>query len=130
MSSKLILNNQSQLNIESGSSLSDIKVISETKSDMISTWDMMTEENLKSVQIQNVDGVTIANYKNLVLDSETSTIQKDGTILTSFHLREKTEVELLRERVEQLENSQEVQDGAIIDLGEAISGLTEEEGLE
>lgn len=130
MSSKLILNNQSQINIESGSSLSDIKVISETKSDMISTWDMMTEENLKSVQIQNVDGVTIANYKNLVLDSETSTIQKDGTILTSFHLREKTEVELLRERVEQLENSQEVQDGAIIDLGEAISGLTEEEGLE
>lgn len=125
MSSKLILNNQSQLNIETGSSLYDIKAISETKSEMISAWGMLTEENLKSVQIQNGDGVTIANYENLVLDSETSTIQKDGTILTSFHLREKTEVELLRERVEQLESGQEIQDGAIMDLGEAVSVLSE-----
>lgn len=126
---KLILNNQTQMNIESGSSLYDMKVVSEDKVDMISVWDMMTEENLKSVQIKNGDGIAIANYENLVLDSETSIVQSDGTILTSFHLREKTEVELLRERVEQLESGQEVQDGAITDLGAAVSGLAEEGGL-
>lgn len=125
MKEKLILFNQSEITIESISSLSDIKIVSNTKCDMITTWNMLTEENLKSVQIQNGDGVTIANYEDLVLDSETSSVQKNGTILTSFHLREKTEVELLRERVEQLENEQEVQGGAIMDLGEAESTLSE-----
>lgn len=125
MKEKLILFNQSEITIESISSLSDIKIVSNTKYDMITTWDMLTEENLKSVQIQNGDGITVANYENLVLDSETSTVQKNGTILTSFHLREKTEVELLREEVEALKEGQEVQDGAIMDLGEAVSVLSE-----
>lgn len=126
---KLILNNQSQINIESGSLLSDMKVLSDTKYDMVSTWDMFTEDNLKHIEIQNEDGVVIGIYDNILLDSETSTIQTDGIILTILHLREKTEVELLRERVEQLESGQEVQDGAISDLGLAVSGLAEEGGL-
>ncbi len=128
MKDKLILTNQSEIEIESASSLSDIKVVSETKYDMISAWDMLTPDNLKSVQIQNEDGVVVANYENLVLDNETSTIRTDGKILTSFRLREKTEVELLREEVNLLKEGQEVQDGAIIDLGEAVSGLAEEGG--
>lgn len=122
---KLILTNQTQINIKSGSSLSDMKVLSETKYDMISTWDMLTEENLKHIKIQSEDGVVVGTYDNILLDSETSAIQPDGKILTSFHLREKTEVELLRERIEQLESGQEVQDGAIMDLGEAVSTLSE-----
>lgn len=129
MKDKLILNNQMQIEIESASSLSNMMVLSDTKDDMVSTWDMLTPENLKSVQIQNSSGVTIANYENLILESETSKVHTDETILTSFHLREKTEVEFLRERVEQLENGQEVQDGAISDLGEAVSSLAEEGGL-
>ena len=129
MKDKLILNNQMQIEIESASSLSNIMVLSDTKYDMVSIWDMLTPENLKSVHFQNGDGVVIANYENLILDSETSIVQEDGTILTSFHLREKTEVEFLRERVEQLENGQEVQDVAISDLGEAVSSLAEEGGL-
>lgn len=122
---KLILTNQSQIYIESGSSLSDMKVLSDTKYDMISTWDMLTEENLKHIKIQSEDGIVVGTYDNILLDSETSAIQPDGKILTSFHLREKTEVELLRDRVEQLESGQEVQDGAIMDLGEAVSTLSE-----
>lgn len=121
MNDKLILSNQSEIEIESASSLSDIKVISDTKYDMISTWDAMTEENLKFVQIQNADGLTLANYSDLVLESETSTIQSDGKIFTSFHLREKTDVE---KRLDALEDGQEVQDGAIMDLGEAVSELS------
>lgn len=125
MSEKLILNNQLQLNIESGSSIFDMKVVSATKYDMVSTWDMLTEENLKHIEIQNKDGIVIGVYNNILLDSETSTIRPDGKILTSFHLREKTEVELLREEIEALKEGQEVQDGAIMDLGEAVSTLSE-----
>ena len=125
MKDKLILNNKSEINIENASSLSDIKVISETKYEMISIWDMLTPENLKSVQFQNADGVTIGNYKNLILNSDTSIVQEDGIILTSFHLREKTEVELLKEEVNALKEGQEVHDGAIMDLGEAIDALSE-----
>lgn len=126
MKDKLILKDGTEIEIESMSSLSDIKVISDTKHGMASVWDIMTEENLKSVQIQNADGLTIANYNNLILDSETSTPQEDGTILTSFHLREKTDIE---KRLDVLEEGKEVQDGAIADLGEAVSGLAEEGGL-
>lgn len=127
MKDKLILANQSEITIESASSLSDIRVISEDKYAMISTWDMLTEENLKSVQIQNADGVVVANYENLVLENETSTVQEDGKIITSFNIREKSEVELLREEVNALKEVQEVQDGAISDLGEAVSILAEGE---
>jgi hypothetical protein len=129
MKDKLILSNNTKIEIESGSSLSGMKIISETKYDMLTAWDMLTEENLKHIEIQNEDGVAIGSYDNILLEREASTIQPDGKILTSFHLREKTEVELLRERIEQLESGQEVQDGAISDLGAAVSGLAEEGGL-
>lgn len=124
MKDKLILNNQSQIEIESGASLSDIKVLSQTKQDMVFAWDMLTPENLKSVQIQNSDGTTVANYTDLILENETSTVQSDGTILTSFHLREKTELEKLREEVAQLKEGQDVQDEAISELGTVVSDLS------
>lgn len=123
---KLILKDGTEIKIESLSSLSDMKVVSQTKYDMISAWDAMTKENLKEVQIQNGDGLTVGRYENLALESETSSLQADGTILTSFHLRKKTEVE---KRLDILEDGQEVQDGAITDLGEVVSGLAEEGGL-
>lgn len=123
MKDKLFLNNQTQIELESASSLANMMVLSDTKYDMISTWDILTEENLKVVEIQNGDGLTIANYQNLVLDSETSIIQENGMILTSFHLREKTEVEKLKEEVAQLREGQDVQDEAISELGIVVSDL-------
>lgn len=122
---KIILSNNYEIEIESGASLSDVRIISDTKYDMLSTWDMLTPENLASVRVVNGDGMTVGNYIDLVLVSETS-VEKDGKIETSFNLREKTETE---KRLDALENGQEVQDGAITDLGAAVSGLAEEGGL-
>lgn len=124
MKDKIVLSNNQEIEIESGASLSDIRVVSDTKVDMLATWDMLTPENLKSVRVVNADGVTVGNYNDFVLASETST-EKDGKIETSFNLREKTETE---KRLDALENGQEVQDGAINDLGTAVSDL-EEGGL-
>lgn len=129
MKNKLVLNDNTEIEIENGSSIGDLLVLSETKYDMIATWDMLTEENLKKIWFKGRDGENLGTYENVVLENETSTVLRDERILTSFHLREKTEVELLREEVEQLKAGQEVQDGAISDLGAAVSGIAEEGGL-
>lgn len=129
MKNILVLKDGSEIKLETGAILSDMKVLSDTKQDMVSVWNKLTEANLSEIQIKDGTGLTVAAYNDLVLDSETSVENKDGTVLTSFRLREKTEVEFLMEMVESLENRQEVQDGAITDLGAAVSGLAEEEGL-
>lgn len=125
MSDKLILTDGSVVSIESGASLSSIGVVSATKADMVTTWDLMTKENLKTVQVKNSEDVVIGEYSDLVLEEESSKVQSDGTILTYFKLRQKTEVEILRERVEELETQVEIQDEAIGDLGEAVSDMAE-----
>lgn len=122
---KLILSNEKEIEIESGSSLSDIRIISKTKDNMVTVWGMMTDSNLKAVSIQDADGGITGNYSDLILVNETSTIQADGTILTSFNLRKKTEVELLREEVNELKKGYEVHTGAIDDLGVITSALAE-----
>ena len=122
MKEVLVLKNGSEINLEPGASLSDMVVLSASKEAMIATWDLLTEENLKSVQVKNGDGNVIGEYDNLLLSSETSIVKADGSILTSFELRQKTEVELLREEVEALKAGQEVQDGAIVELAEIIGG--------
>lgn len=129
MKNILVLKDGSEIKLETGASLSDMKVLSDTKQDMVSVWNKLTEANLSEIQIKDGTGLTVAAYNDLVLDSETSVENKDGTVLTSFRLRGKTEVEFLMEMVESLENRQEVQDGAITDLGAAVSRLAEEGGL-
>ncbi len=121
----LIFNDKTTVDLESGSVLGDIKILSATKQDMLAAWDKFTDFNLKSVQIKNTDGVPVGHYENLVLENETSVIRPDGSILTSFRLREKSDVELLKEQIDTMKEQQEVQDGAIADLGEAVSGLAE-----
>ena len=123
MKDKLILKDQTTLEIEAGASLSAITVLSSTKEEMIEKWDKLTKENLSSVEIKNSDDVLIARYENLILVNETSVILEDGTISTSFNLREKTDVEKLQEEVAMLKEGQEVQDGAIADLGEVVSEI-------
>lgn len=117
---KIVLKDKTEIELEAGASLSDIKVISASKADMIDAWNKMTMDNLSSVQILNGAGLVCGNYTDLALVSETSTEKEDGTILTSFYLREKTE----------LEKRVDVLDGAVNDLGVATSVLAEQVGGE
>ena len=89
MKNILVLKDGSEIGLETGASLPDMKVLSDTKQDMVSVWDRLTENNLSEVQIKDGDGLIVATYQNLILDSETSTLNKDRTVLTSFKLREK-----------------------------------------
>ena len=124
MKDTLILKDQTVLELETGASLTNITILSANKSEMVEKWDKMTKDNLSAVQVKNADGAVIGNYMDLILVSETSTILEDGTISTALHLREKTDMERLEEKVEALMAGQAVQDGAISDLGTAVSDIS------
>lgn len=124
MKDTLILKDQTVLELETGASLTNITILSANKSEMVEKWDKMTKDNLSAVQVKNADGAVIGNYMDLILVSETSTILADGTISTALHLREKTDMERLEEKVEALMAGQAVQDGAISDLGTAVSDIS------
>lgn len=124
---KLILKDGTTIELESGSSLDAIKAATENRETMLKQWEMLTPENLKEVKIQNGDGLTIGIYKELVLLSETSVVASDGSVLTTYSLREKTDTE---RRLEALEAGQEIQNGAISDLGSVTSAIAEQIGGE
>lgn len=94
MKDTLILKDGSIIELETGASIGALTVLSETKSEMVEKWDKFTSYNLAEVVVKNGDSVVVANYSNLMLVSETSTVNKDGTIKTVFNLRQKTDIEL------------------------------------
>ena len=122
---KLILHNNTEIQVKEGSTVFDIIV---DPSDYICMWESLTESNLKLVKLMSENGDLLDQMENLVADSENSFREKD-LVKCHFYLREKTEVELLREQVAALTAELSIHDGAIADMGEAISGLAEEGGI-
>lgn len=122
--SKLVLADGTKINLEDGASIGNMCVVSADRQAMLDTWVKLTPDNLRQVQI-TTDGEVSGQYSNLILDHETSTVQADGSILTSFALRQKTQVELLQEEVAELRAGQSIQDGAIADLGAITSAVVE-----
>lgn len=120
---KLILKDGAAIELEAGASLGAIQVSASDRSAMLKIWEKLTEGNLAEVNIQNGSGLTVGSYKNLVLVSETSIVKKDETVITTYCLREKTDME---KRLDNVEAGQAIQDGAIADLGEVSSLLAEQ----
>lgn len=120
MKDKMILKNNMEVELEAGASLAALQVLSVDRTAMTETWEKLSPENLASVQIKNGDGMTVGTHTDLVLVSETSVVASDGMVLTTYALREKTPEE---KRLDALEAGQEVQDGALEDLGAVTSTL-------
>ena len=127
MKDKMILKDNTTIELEAGSSLANVQVAAADRADMVEIWGKLTEDNLSSVQIQTGAGLTVGTYTDLMLVSETSTVAADGSVLTSYHLREKTDAE---KRLDALGEGQEVLNGAVDDLGKATSDLAEQIGGE
>lgn len=132
MKDTLILKDSTIIVLEDGTSLWALQVLSADKASMVSTWDKLTKDNLSSVQIKSGEGEIIGNDTDLLLVSETSVVQEDGTILTTYSLRKKTEMEKILERLAAVEEGQQVQDGAINDVatltGQIAGQLAEQKG--
>ena len=125
---KMILKDGTEKELEAGGSLGALQVLSADRAAMLATWELLTPDNLAAVQIKNGAGLTVGTYTDLVLVSETSVVASDGTILTTYSLRPKTDVERLTERVEVVEEGQQVQDGAINDVAKLAGSLAEQAG--
>lgn len=115
---KLVLKDGTEITLETGASLGNLTVISDNKSTMLGTWEKLTEDNLADACIKNSAGLAVGRYKDLVLVSETSTVWKDGTVHTTFRLREK---DILEKRLDTVEAGQAVQDETIADMGEELT---------
>lgn len=119
MKDKMILKDGTAIELEAGASLGAMQVLAADQDTMVITWKKLTKENLSEVMIQNGAGLTVGNYADLVLVSETSVITEEGAVLTAFCLREKTAEE---KRLDAMEQEQEVQNGAIADLAGVVAG--------
>lgn len=117
---KLILKDGTEIALEAGASLGALQVASVDRAAMLATWQQLRPDNLSQVQIKNGAGLTVGTYTDLVLASETSVVAPDGMVLTTYSLREKTTEE---RRLDALELGQQVQDGALEDLGAVTSTL-------
>lgn len=122
---KLILQNNTEIQVKEGSTIFDIMI---DPSDYSYMWEDLTESSLKLVKLISESGDLLDQKENLVVASENSFREKD-LVSCHFYLREKTEVELLREQIAALTAELSVHDGAIADMGEAISDLAEEGGI-
>ena len=125
MKEKVILSDNTEIELEAGSYKGEWKVSSADRAAMVAVWEKLTEENLKSVQIKTEEGSVIGNYADMLLVSESSTVAEDGSVKTVYALREKTMEEKLLERVKALEMEKEVLNGAVSDLGAVTSVLAE-----
>lgn len=125
MKDKLILKDGTIIELEAGASLAALQVQATDRTEMAATWAQLTPENLAEVQVQDGNGLTDWNYTDLMLVSETSVVAADGSVLTTYNLREKTAEE---KRLDALETGQKVQDGAIEDIAVATSAIAEQMG--
>lgn len=119
---KLVLKDKTEITLETGASLDSLGAVFDSRGRMLATWEGLTEDNLSEVQIKDANGATVGRYSDLVLVSETSTVDRGGKVHTSFHIREKNDIE---KRLDAVENSQEMVMGAIGDLGAVTSALAE-----
>ena len=125
---KLILKNSAEVEFEAGAYIGALQVLSADRAAMLATWELLTQDNLSQVQVKSGDGRIVGTHTDLVLASEASVVASDGTVLTTYSLRPKSDVERLAERVTVVEEGQQVQDGAINDVAKLAGALAEQTG--
>lgn len=113
-----------QITIEDGAHLGQIVHIAETEADAMEVCAAITPENISSVEFYSEDAEEpYGIYENLALNSAPARqTNEDETVTVTISLREKTELEL---RVDAFEEGQQIQDGAIEDLGLVVSDMME-----
>ena len=63
----IILKDGTELELESASSLGDIRILFADKNSLMDAWGKMTPENLQEIRIQNSSGIVAARYTDMVL---------------------------------------------------------------
>ena len=121
---KFIVADNTEIEIKEGASLGAITAVVGDFTALGTLAGALTKPgNLDSVQFTTGDAIT-GEYTDMKLESPLFKAVDivDGKVLATFGIREKTETE---KRLDALESGQEIQDGAIGDLGEVVSTIAE-----
>lgn len=111
------------IDIEEGATLSNITHIASNEANALYVCGKVTAENVASLQFLHGEAVT-GDYQNVVIAAPTTREDgEEGAVIVRMHFREKTELEI---RVDALEEGQTVQDGAIEDIGAVLSDMAGE----
>ncbi|MDR2022282.1 MAG: hypothetical protein LBQ71_03305 [Hungatella sp.] len=119
MKDKLILKDGTTIELEAAASLTGLTTIFTDWTAAAEVLPRLTEENLSSAQVQTVEGLTVGNYTDLVMQPGSWEVKSDGLYMT-ISLREKTDIEKCLDKVE---SGQEVQAGAIGELAGMMGGM-------
>ena len=121
---KIILRNKTEIEIKPGASLGDITAVVADFTELGNVADTLKlEGNLDAVQFTS-DGTITGEYTDMKLIAPMfrGVDVREYGITASFALEEKTEIE---KRLDRIETSQHLQEGAIEELGEVVSTLAE-----
>lgn len=113
-----------QVTIEDGASLGRIIHVTDNEADAQAVCMAVRDEgNLDHVEFYN-EGVEqpYGIYDDLALNAQPTRHDDNGAVVVTISLREKTDIE---KRLDALEESQGIQDGAIEDIGSALSDIAE-----
>lgn len=111
-----------KIEIEEGASLGHITHIAQNEAMALYVCGKVTAENVSHLEFFHGELLT-GQYDNVIIAAPTTREDgENGAVIVRMHFREKTELEL---RVDALEESQEVQDGAIEDIGLVLSDIAE-----
>ncbi len=110
------------IDIEDGATLSEVTHIASNEANAMYVCGKVTADNVSHLEFFHGELLT-GQYDNVIIAAPTTRENGEGeTVIVRMHFREKTELEL---RVDALEESQEVQDGAIEDIGSVLSDMME-----
>lgn len=115
-----------QIEVEDGTYLGGIVHIAEDEAAAVEVCAAITPAALSHVEFCSGEtGEAYGIYENLIKTAEPARQTNDdgtGTVTVTISLREKTALE---KRLDALEESQEIQDGAIEDIGMVLSDMAE-----
>lgn len=110
------------IDIEDGATLSEVTHIASNEANALYVCGKVTPENVTHLDFLHGEAVT-GSYDHVIIAAPTTREDgENGTVVVRMHFREKTDLEI---RVDALEESQEVQDGAIEDIGAVLSDMAE-----
>ncbi len=121
---KLILSDKTEIEVKPGATLSNITAVAQDFQELGAIADaLMVNGNLDVLQFTSDDIVT-GEYTDMKLISPLfrEVDIRDDCVAASFSVREKTELEKLKDKTEA---EQRLQDGAIQEIGEMLSNLLE-----
>lgn len=121
---KIKLQDGTELAILGGATSSSVAVMFEEMADLEIYRNSMTEDNLSKVEVLNSSGLVCATLSNKYLSQiKINTKSNVATFVLA-------DVDMIEKRLEALEQTQELQDSAIVELAEMTAGEVEEpEGI-